>query len=395
MFHIADWYNNYQTPSVLMIDDLSDAYIDVYDESYKNDWGYLCQEKEGIYHFLKNGLLAEFPEIKITFFVPYERHNVINPNSEYKYYKFAVGERKEFNSFLSMLEEQGHEIAHHGSNHGKYIDINKVSTVKNFKHEWELFDNIKEGVEITMKGIETFKSNVNIDIVGGKFCGYMQKENSLEIIDRCKFLYWCVGINYINKDYAFKFFGKQDIISFPTNFAGNEFVRLIYKTGVPKRDRKKIFLQFLQPLYNFFQYKKLKKLYHNKEIISIQEHISPSTAAGTVQSANIVSDQVSLRKIYHFLQKRSIWYATSKDIAKYFYVKENTKLYRKKTQLIIDFKNIKNIKNTKISIISDQSFTLKNKTGVYPSFWNNQSNVATVDILNEENTFEIILKGNQ
>ncbi len=58
MFEISKWYNNFQAPVVLMIDDLSDAYINVSDESYRNDWGYLCDSKGSSFHFLHNELLS-------------------------------------------------------------------------------------------------------------------------------------------------------------------------------------------------------------------------------------------------------------------------------------------------------------------------------------------------
>ncbi len=331
MFKIAHWYHNYQAPCVLMIDDLSDAYINVYDESYKNDWGYLCDKEGSAFNFLKKNLLTKFPDIKITFFVPYEKHSVINENTPHSYSKHAVGERELFSSFLIDLEKMGHEIAHHGSNHGAYNNPYSLSTVQNFKHEWELFENIQEGIETTLRGVKVFKEHAYINIVGGKFCGYKQKENSLEIINQCNFLYWCDSVNYISKNYALKLFGTNDTISFPTNFSGNAFVRLTYKTGDSNRDRKKKFFKYLQPLYSLLQYQQLKNLYNSREVISIQEHISPATTSGNIQSTNIVSDHLSLHKIYNYLAKKSIWYSNCKEIATYFYVREKyTNQSRKK-----------------------------------------------------------------
>ena len=51
MFKISKWLNNFQAPAVLMIDDLSDAYINVYSESYKNDWGYMCDQDGSSFSF--------------------------------------------------------------------------------------------------------------------------------------------------------------------------------------------------------------------------------------------------------------------------------------------------------------------------------------------------------
>lgn len=388
-FKISNWYNNYQAPSVLMIDDLSDAYIGQYSQSYKNDWGYLCDKEGSAYDYLKKELLNRFPQIKITFFVPYLKHNVIHEHTQVAYKKFDVGEREAFTSFLRQLETSGHEIAHHGSNHGEYIDRNNLSTTNNFKHEWELFTELKRGVEVTNRGKEIFKKHLNSSIVGGKYCGYKQIENSLEIIERCQFLYWCEDVNFNHKDYAYHWFGKNKVLSFPTNFAGNAFVRLSYVTGNEKKDREKKVTQYLQPLYNLLQYNHLNMLYKQGHIISIQEHISPSTSSGMVQSANIISDRVSLHKIYHFLAKKSIWYATCKEISTYIYSKEKSHLTLENNHLIVDFNNDKKLSDTMITICSHQPFTLSNDKETKVSYQNNQQFVVTIEIVDGQNKFMV------
>lgn len=393
MFKIAKWYNNYQAPSVLMIDDLSDAYIGVYDESYKNDWGYLCDKEGSSYDYLSKELLNKYPDIKITFFTPYLRHNVINENTKYNYKKYSVGERKEFSAFLVSLVAQGHEIAHHGSNHGKYIDIQKVTTVNNWIHEWALFNEVKSGVDITLAGVDIFKKYCNINVVGGKYCGYIFNDISQEIIDYCNFSYWCDKPSYNSGTLDEDFFGKNKIISFPTNFPGNAFVRLSYKTGNHKKDRKKKILKLFQPLYNIYSYIYLYRLYKKRRIISIQEHNSPSTSAGTVQSANIITDIKSLNKIFNFLGKLNIWYATCEEIAKYIYIRENSKLTfdKKKKILEINFDNYKNTKDNYISIVHDFAFTLIDPAGKeITSKINNNLHTVTLNISSGSDLFKII-----
>ena len=389
MFSLAKWHKNYQSPCVLMIDDLSDAYIKVYEETHKNDWGYFTNQENSAYNFLKKNLLKKFPAIKITFFVPYARHNVINENTPHAYEKYAVGERQPFSDFLQHLIQEGHEIAHHGSNHGAYRDKNNLATVKNFQHEWERFETIEEGVTVTTEGIKRFKEASNIDISGGKFCGYIKRENSLEIINQCNFLYWCDEVNFVHKNYASHTFGSNHVISFPTNYAGNSFIRLSYKTGDKKRDQKKKFLKYFQPLYNLFVYQQLHKLYKEGEIISIQEHISPSTTSGNIQSANIVSDIQSLNKLYNYLDKKSIWYANCEEIAQYYYTLQNSQFIHKNNQLIISFNNPKKINNASISIISPKAFRLTQQEQHFSSQHNNHQHVISLPIKEGENVFEL------
>lgn len=389
MFNISKWFNHFQAPAVLMIDDLSDAYIDVYPESHKNDWGYMYDEDGSSFSFLKKELLDIYPHIKITFFTPYLKHNVINENSQFNYKKFALGERSGYTDFLKRLDEQGHEIAHHGSNHGEYTDKSIQTTVNNWTHEWALFEDVKTGVETTLTGVRNFKEICDINVVGGKYCGYITRENSQEIIDKCDFLYWCERPNFNAAEYNDDFFGKNEIISFPTTVSGNSFVRLSYITGNKQKDRKKRFLKYFQPLYNLLSYVKIYKHYKETNIISVQEHISPSTTSGIVQSANIISDIRSLHNIFRFLKKLSIWYANCEDIAKYIYTREHSEVIIEANTLNIIFTNKKNLKDTIISIVNDKVFALKKNNKVYKSIKNNGLYTVNLPIIDGENIFLI------
>ncbi len=388
MFEVSRWYNNFQAPVVLMIDDLSDAYIDVYDESYKNDWGYLCDLKGSAFHFLHSELLSHFPYIKITFFVPYLRHSVINDNSIYNIKKYALGERSEYREFLLRINKQGHEIAHHGSNHGKYINEKDPTIYNNWIHEWALFDDVETGVKTTLDGVKKFKEICDIDIVGGKYCGYTARKNSQEIIDKCDFLYWCdKAISGYSENE--RFFGDNNIIAFPTNFSGGSFVRLKFLTGNKQRDRKKKFFKYLQPLYSLYSYIQLYRMYITRHIISIQEHISPSTTSGTVQALNIVTDIKSLKKIFKFLKKLNIWYANCHEIATYIYIRENCELILKKEKMIINFENNNKIINPVISITNNKAFTLEKNNKIFKSVKNNNKFVINVAITEGQNIFNI------
>lgn len=387
--NIAKWYDAYQAPSVLMIDDLSDAYIDIYKESFKNDWGYMCDTQGGAFYFLTENLLQKYPHIKITFFVPYERHNVIN-ESVNNYKKYAVGEREVFSIFLKKLINNGHEIAHHGSNHGRYIDQSNVDTYDNFIHEWLLYDDVDEGVKIVKKGIDIFKKTIGQEITGGKFCGYLMRENSLEIIDKSGFEYWCIDAKLDPKQSDTYVFGKNKVIAIPTNFNGNAFVRLQYKTGRMKKDTIKFFTQFLQPLYNFLEKKRLNDLYDRGSIISIQEHISPSTSSGSVQASNIVSDIKSLNKIFNYLSQKSIWYATCADIARYSYVREHCKIESDTDKkIVIYFNNIKNISNCELTLQSNTPFVLRHHEHLYRSKQRGKIYYCTVIVNDGKNTFSL------
>lgn len=393
MLNIAEWYNNHQAPAVLMIDDLSDAYIQRFPDSYANDWGYLCDQEGSAYQYLQHNLLSRFPSIKITFFSPYLRHAIINEHCGYPIRKYQVGERTEYSEFLEKLVSYGHEIAHHGSDHGRYLDNFKCTTGTNWVHEWHLFETVDEGTARTMQGKNIFLEMTGFVLSGGKYCGYAARENSREIIDRCNFLYWCEKVNYADGDHTTSYFGDNQILSFPTNFSGNSFVRFTYHTGDRRRDAAKRFLRFVQPVYTIISYYKLYQLYKNRRIISIQEHISPSTTWETIQSSNIVSDMKSLQKIFTFLKPLNIWYASCHEIARYQYCKDHLECQTDHNELILYFDNQKNLSDSMITIVSELPFSLIQNDIVYTGEINNKMHFVNIPIVNGENRFKIIQEG--
>ena len=180
---ISKWLNNHQAPCVLMIDDVSDAYINKYSDEKLNDWGYLCDGPNSSFTYLKENLLNKYPQIKITFFVPYARHAVIKEQGQYPVIKYGLGERIEYSEFLKRLIKYGYEISHHGSDHGRYSG-------DKWAQEWELFDSVCNGVKQTELGVELFREHLGVSITGGKYCGYISIANSSQIIEQCGFLYW-------------------------------------------------------------------------------------------------------------------------------------------------------------------------------------------------------------
>ncbi|RUM62418.1 MAG: hypothetical protein DSZ03_06900, partial [Sulfurimonas sp.] len=126
-----------------------------------------------------------------------------------------------------------------------------------------------------------------------------------------------------------------------------------------------------------------------QQIISIQEHNSPSTTAGTAQSANIVTDIKSLKKIFNFLSRLSVWYANCEEISKYIYVRENSKMTVVDNQLIIHFDNNKNIADSLISIVNVKAFNLENGNQIFSSIKNNNLYVINLPIIDGKNVFTI------
>lgn len=379
---ITYWFNNHQAASVLMIDDLSDTYVDAYQEPYKNDWGYLTTQPNSSFSFLKKNFLNQFPKIKITFFVPYLAHGLCHPKGKYPFKAHPISQRKEFKAFLNFLVTHGHELAHHGSNHG-YYQKNKPANTRYFVQEWTTLDSNLKVKHIIEEGMEYFKKASNYLISGGKYCGYQSHECCLETLEKSSLLYWCCNVTYFQSN---EFFYKY-LFKFPTTLAGNIFVKYKYLTKNLKIDFIKYLIGwFIQPISNYFSKKKLKIIYEKKGIISIQEHMSHTHTHKAIQSGNIISDISSLKKIYSILKPWNIWYATCKDITQYIILRNHCKLSISKNKLTLNLVFPKKIQST-ITLCLSSPIICKQKNITIHSYIKKNNNLINLAIQNGKNDF--------
>lgn len=383
---IAKWLGNYQAPCVLMIDDLSDAYIDKYPESHLNDWGYLgSKNKASSFFNLNEQLIRKFPYIKITFFIPYKKHSVIADDSNYKIFKYALGERVEYTDFLKELIGYGHEVAHHGSNHGCYEGNIWIQ-------EWCTYRTFDEGLTVTRLGIDKFKEHLGVEILGGKYCGYKYNSFSHDIIEASSFTYWCSDAKFFIKNDGRDKLDSYEFIDFPTTIPGNVFVKYKYKTENRIKDNVKFFLGKFQIFYSILSEFRIRKLVSSRSILSIQEHFSPSTTRGIVQSANIHSDMKSLIRIFKILKKYDIWYATCADISTYIDVATRSVISISGNEVNIIYSGNIKTKNKFITLISDESFSLESELNgsVFHTQKKSDRFFVTLPILIGENCFSIV-----
>ena len=197
-------------------------------------------------------------------------------------------------------------------------------------------------------------------------------------------------MNYNTRKYKETYFGKNNVISFPVNFPGHNFVRFSYHIGDKLVDRIKKITKYLEPFINIYNYFKLYYLYYNGNIISIQEHISPATLSGLVQSTNIISDIKSLKKIYSFIGTFSIWYDTCANISKYIYTRENCKIEIKNDLILVQFNNSRKLENCTLSITNKKKMTLVNGNVKLHGRYNNKRYVINLPVENGQNVFRFI-----
>ncbi|GAI52849.1 unnamed protein product, partial [marine sediment metagenome] len=148
MIKIAKWFDNYQAPVCLTIDDISDVYIKP--EGIENkeitpffDWGFGLDSNGSLYRFFVDSIVKRNPEMKVTFFLPLGIHGFLNPNSNYEVENHGL-QRKDFLKFIkNTQDEYEFEIAGHGVNHNKYTDVNNPEIRNNVMLELTYIDTNK------------------------------------------------------------------------------------------------------------------------------------------------------------------------------------------------------------------------------------------------------------
>ncbi|MDY6853832.1 MAG: hypothetical protein SWO11_03855 [Thermodesulfobacteriota bacterium] len=297
------WLNNADSPVMLMIDDLTNAWYSrnsskVWDRG--GDWGGGLDKDESTFSFLSKNLLYDFSEVKVTFF------SIVGKMNQFTYHSpFTFAEPLNFNSetksfFRKLNNNERFEVAYHGYNHG-----NPRETIENFVQEWKSFGSVGEACEQIRKGKEIFKNVFGKYPNGGKYGGWQYNEFADESIDRSNFLWWCRDwmprdVRNIIRDsyYEPQLFGKNLVVALPSTVHGF-----------------------------YWNKKQIDTLLRKKQMVSIEEHIAPIRPDGLIQAPNVIEDINELRRLFNYLRKKNVWYATGTEIAEYFIAFSFTTIY--------------------------------------------------------------------
>jgi hypothetical protein len=323
------WKNNAQSPVLFFIDDLSNSVIDRKQENHgylENDYGYYLNKPCSAFRFLEDKILADFPEIKTTFFVVTGKFNPDITDAQDHRWSQPMDFSKDSKSFFKFLEkEQRFELAYHGMFHNL-----AGKTIQEFVPEWVSFTNIDQAISSIQKGKEIYKNAIGYYPRGGKYPAYRSNEFSDESIDQTGFQWWCRYDNrgliegYWKRPYNLdktnplvefdtKFFGQNKVLDIPSTLPGNLFNRVLH----PSRGIKGMIKKALKPILIKRLYRKIDFLLENNLIISIQDHISPCRLDGTRQTPNIFDDVESLHYIFQYLKGKKVWYCTGSELAEW------------------------------------------------------------------------------
>jgi len=298
----TQWFLDKKSPIILGIDDITNA---IYQTSSREmgDCGFYGLSEIGIYRYFENYILKKYPEIKVTYFLVFDKHSIyIESKGAYSIY-----ETEKFKNLLFHIINRGDEISYHGHNHG-----HKNATVENKKwcREFEQYSK-QEYFEIIYNDIERFKNEFGYDILGGRTPCYQFEDSLIDGLISVGFKWWSFDhkpfINNIGMCYK-----GYDIIEMPSNLHGGIFN---YCGNYLKYSIKK-----------YLNLAKIEKMIDNHEVISIAEHFMNARPDGKRQTPNVYDDINSLDFLFGYLRNKDVWYATFSECANYYESYNNTEI---------------------------------------------------------------------
>lgn len=310
MLKIAKWFNNHQTPICLTIDDISDVYIRPKGLENKKimpffDWGFGLDRDGSLYKFFMDSIIKRNPEMKVTFFLPLSIHSSLNSNSNYELENHGL-QRKNFLEFIKNIQDEYEfEIAAHGINHNKYIDVNNPKIRNNVIYELTYIDTNKFKKRMRQI-IDSLHQDYGIKIIGGRSPGYENKMLKSKDFSGMGLLYW--NFDFSNLESVSPEI-IDDLIVMPSNISGSSF------NNNPTSSTLKNILREVRKAHKFSE---LMKIYKSGNPIIIAEHFIFLRTDGKFQSPSIYSDVDSINAIYALFKRRNVWHATCAEIARYF-----------------------------------------------------------------------------
>ena len=389
---ICKWHNNAASPVLFMIDDLANVWVDTNgngEVDLEEDWGYGKDSEKSSFKYLKEVILKDFPNVKVTFFTPVGIRAGMIEKTSIKSVSKRINcdeETKEF--FRDIHNNPRFEIAYHGTTHGRAGKTNN-----DFMQEWELYKSLEEANRTINYGKGIYKEVFGEYPKGGKYCGYISNTISDSSIDVAGFLWWCRYCNLDTKNaiekghfnrffhgddscsitnFDIKKFGSNKVIDIPSTIDGGMFNGIFnINTKTLKGIVKKILKRYLIRK----KVKKLQFFIRNNLVISIQEHISPARDDGRRQKPNIFDDRESLKFIFNFLKDKNLWYCTGSELAEYVILRDSVKIISRMGKIFSLESNIEKPEKEITLKINDRSSFIKTPKGDYLKISNGIVNV--------------------
>mgnify|MGYP001962772205 CR=1 FL=1 len=352
------YFNNHQTATSLMIDDLSPIYI-----SYKNndlpwcDWGYNRFKKNSLLSYFYDNFMNKFPEVRGTIFLPLTAEEgipkVVNSAMNIKSNSFNVDDK----DFFARLSES-FDFAFHGLKHASYK--NNDCTDEYIYESSDLKLNHYKLIKDELAKFNKLSSNI---MSGGKFTGYdYYNSDSFALIHKLGFKWWAFSLSNNKKcdknQHSYIHVGENKILDLPSNVNGNAFKHYLEKESglrsyyyVLKKNYRKLKIE------HYLDY-----LYSNQLVITIQEHFQNQALNGKIQTPNVFDDILSLEKIYSILRGSDIWHTTNSKLAHYLESFDSTTINIINNKIKIEYNGVWD--SMFLSFSSDKSSIIEEKSGL-------------------------------
>jgi hypothetical protein len=300
------WLNDAAAAAVLMIDDLSNGYLDLGRTGLgpANDWGFGGRGPNSIFRHFEDELLSKYPEIRYTVFLPFGPHSIGLVESEYPAVARGAFQTEEFIDLLRHILAQRHEIAYHGHHHGS---PNPTVDPDTWVAEHAYLGHAAYA-ERMAADLCRFKDVFGISVLGGKSPGYQYDARLEALLQRSQFKWW--AFDYAPSGLFPEYRGR--LIDFPANLVGDLFTT----RGHPIRS----YLRRLKAEY------RIERIVARGGIVAIQEHFLSTRPDGRRQHPNLYDDTGSLGRAFDVLRGEDIWYATCSDVAWYYDSVERTRI---------------------------------------------------------------------
>lgn len=311
----------------LMIDDLTDGWIDAEGTGRPlggNDWGAGCDEPGSAFAWLRDELLARFPEIKVTFFVPVDRAVDVDPPAFPSRFE-PIDRRPAFRAFLERLAaDPRFELAYHGKEHGK-----PGPRREDYVPEFAGYGSLDAALEGLERGRAIWRAVFGREPEGGKFPAYEPGRFGEAAVDGAGFLWWCRGWDRGAQpegapgSFPPRLFGERGVVDVPSTVHGG---LLTLPPLRPLRPRRLAGLALRAWRSRARLQRQLAQLRSGGDVISVQEHITWSRPDTGRQTPNVFDDLPTLTRIFQALRGRPVWHATCGEIARYFEARERSTL---------------------------------------------------------------------
>ncbi len=314
---ICKWKRDANSPVLLMVDNISNTWIDKNSNGRVDlgeDLGYAGEGPNSSLRFLKDEILADFPMVKVTFFVSVDSNKPIRRNYGQAEYSSEINEDGVAAAFFRKLsEEELFEVAYRGRSFSK----TRVGGCK-----------LCRGMMSNNMSLQEAEDNINWDkvIFRSIFGRYPDGGKSREIkgvrgindsLRESGFKWWSGKASLKGKKNCDVSFVEEGLPNIPITLSGDIF------NGIKG---KKSAAGDIKPAELQRKTKRLWYLLDNKLVIGIQESAASFGADRRKRGRNIYDDRDSLRLVLSFLKNKQVWYCKASELAQYCRLRENLKI---------------------------------------------------------------------